>query len=84
VRQIRVERIGYPEDDDRVALGMGTDLGSSESIRFVVPPEAVLTVLASLHADEQPVIPVHEFDIVDWTVWWEEVGDSEDSDPSTR
>jgi hypothetical protein len=72
MRQIRIKRIAFPEDDDRVALGTGIDLASSESIRFVVPPEAVLSILASLHAGGQPTIQVHEFDIVDWTMWWEE------------
>jgi hypothetical protein len=71
-RTIRVERVGFPASES-VTVGTGRDLATAELIRFVVPPESVLLVLASLHAGENPVIHVHEFDIVDWTMWWEEV-----------
>jgi len=49
------------------------DVTTSERIRFVVPPEAVLGVLASLHRGKRPKIELHDFDVVDWTTWWEEV-----------
>jgi hypothetical protein len=61
-----------PPDSDVITLGNGTDLATSERIRFVVPPEAVLDVLATLQDGRTPDIEVHEFDVVDWTVCWEE------------
>jgi hypothetical protein len=39
----------------------------------VVPPQATLGVLATLHDGRTPDIQVHDFDVVDWTLWWEEV-----------
>jgi hypothetical protein len=70
---MRVERVHFSPDSDDLTLGTGIDMATSEPTRFVVPPEAVLGVLASSHAGEKPLIEVHEIDIVDWTMWWEEV-----------
>jgi hypothetical protein len=73
MRTIRVESVSSLPDTDVITLGTGTDLATSERIRFVVPPEAVLGVLANLHDEKTPDIEVHAFDVVDWTVWWEVV-----------
>ena len=73
MRRLTVQRIYYPPDEDDLTLGTGTDLASSESIRFVVPPDAALGVLASLHSGNRPEIDVHDIDVVDWSMWWEEV-----------
>jgi hypothetical protein len=51
-----------------------TDTNSLEELRLVVPPDQALSVLADLHAGFQPTIKVHEFDVVDWSPWWEETG----------
>ena len=73
MRRIAVERVHFPPDANELTLGTGTDLATSESVRFVVPPETTLSVLASLHAGKRPEIAVHDIDIVDWSMWWEEV-----------
>jgi hypothetical protein len=44
-------------------------------VRFVIPPNLSLRVLTELHAGRHPMIDVHEFDVVDWGAWWEEVFD---------
>ena len=72
MRLLRVEIVHFPPDADDLTLGTGTDLTTSEPARFVIPPEAVLGVLASLHAGKKPEIEVHDFDVVDWSMWWEE------------
>ena len=72
MRLVRVEIVHFPPDAGDLTLGTGTDLGTSEPLRFVIPPEIVLGVLASLHAGKKPVIEVHDFDIVDWSMLWEE------------
>jgi hypothetical protein len=59
-----------------VTLGVGTDAVSDETLRFVVPPNLALPVLTELHAGRHPTIDVHEFDVVDWDVWWEELPDA--------
>lgn len=72
MRWVRVERVHFPPGADDLTLGTGTDLEASKPLRFVVPPKAALGVLAALHAGEKPEIKVHDFDVVDWGVWWEE------------
>jgi hypothetical protein len=71
-RSIRIERVLFPSDSDNFTLAVGTDTNSLEELRLVVPPDQVLPALADLHAGFQPTIKVHEFDVVDWSPWWEE------------
>ena len=72
MRRLRVDRIGFPPNSDQVTLGTGTDAVSGETLRFVVPPNLALRVLAELHAGRHPTVDVHEFDVVDWSTWWQE------------
>ena len=72
MRRVRVEGVHFPPDTDDLTLGTGTDQAASEPVRFVVPPEVVLGVLAALHSGQKPEIEVHDFDVVDWGVFWEE------------
>jgi hypothetical protein len=58
-----------------VSLGTATDVVSGETVRFVIPPNLSFSVLTELHAGRHPTIDVHEFDVVDWGAWWEEVFD---------
>ena len=58
-----------------MTLGTGTDVVSGEMVRFVIPPNLSFRVLTELHAGRHPTIDVHEFDVVDWGTWWEEVSD---------
>lgn len=81
MRRIRVDRIAFPQDSDQVTLGTGTDAVSGQTERFVVPQNLALSVLAELHAGRHPTIEVHEFDVVDWGTWWEEVPRSSVSQP---
>jgi hypothetical protein len=55
-----------------VSLGTGTDVVSGEMVRFVVPPNMTFGVLTELHAGRHPTIDVHDFDVVDWSTWWQE------------
>lgn len=74
MRQLRVERVAFPPGSDLVTLGTGTDAVSGEEVRFVVPPDLALRVLAELHAGRHPTIEVHEFDVVAWPTWRDEHG----------
>jgi hypothetical protein len=73
-RSIRIERVLFPPDSDNFTLAVGTDTNTREELRLVVPPDQAPSVLADLHAGFQPTIKVHEFDVVDWSPWWEETG----------
>jgi hypothetical protein len=72
LRTVQLRSIGFPEDSDDIALGTGTDTVTGEHLRVVVPPDAILKALAHLQAGRQPVVRLHEFDVVDWTAWWSE------------
>jgi hypothetical protein len=72
IRHIRVDRVGFPPDTDELVLATGTDESDGQEKRFVVSPQEALSVLTALHAGRRPVIDVHDFDLVDWTVWWED------------
>lgn len=74
VRRLRVEWVAFPPGSDQLTLGTGTDLVSGEEVRFVVPPELALSVLSELHAGRQPTIGVHEFDVLDWSAWFDARG----------
>jgi hypothetical protein len=72
MRRLRVELVAFPPSSDTVTLGTGADTVSGETLRFVVPRDLALRVLAELHAGRHPTIDIHEFDVVDWDRWWEE------------
>jgi hypothetical protein len=42
-------------------------------MKIVVPPNEALRVLTELHAGGSPEVMVHDYDVVDWTAWWEEM-----------
>jgi hypothetical protein len=70
--RITVHHVAFPPDDDRLTLGVGVDESGGE-VRIVVPPKEALRVLTELHAGRYPEVDVHDFDVVDWTAWWEEI-----------
>ncbi len=72
MRSLQVKRVAFPSGSDQFTLGTGRDVVSGEEVRFVVPPDLALGVLADLRAGRHPTIDVHEFDVVDWGSWWEE------------
>lgn len=73
MRRLRVDRVAFAPGSDQLTLGTGTEAISGETFRFIVPPNLTLRVLAELHAGRHPTIEVHEFDVLDWGLWWEEV-----------
>ena len=73
MREVLIARVHFPPDGHDLTLATGVDLAASREIRVVVPPEEVLGVLAALHDGKQPVIEIHDFDVADWTGWWQEV-----------
>ena len=70
--RVRVHHVAFPKEADTLTLGMGERESDGQPLRFLVPPEAVLEVLAALHAGRKPLIKVHSIDVLEWNIWWEE------------
>jgi hypothetical protein len=72
MKRVQIDRMHFPPDSDGITLATGIVLATSQHIRLVVPPEAVLGVLAAVHHGNKPVLEIHDFDVVDWSAFWEE------------
>jgi hypothetical protein len=70
--RITSQRIAFPPGTDATTLAVGVDESGGE-VRIVVPPDEALRVLTELHSGGSPEVMVHDYDVVDWTAWWEEV-----------
>jgi hypothetical protein len=66
MRTIEAVRLGFPDPDGGAVVGEGRDVETGETVRFVVPPEQRLAVLAAAHRGERPIICLHSIDVLPW------------------
>jgi hypothetical protein len=66
VRRVEVLRLGFPDADGDALVGEGIDIVTTERVKFIVPPDQRLRVLAEAHAGRRLVLSLHPFDAVPW------------------
>jgi hypothetical protein len=71
VRRLMVSQIGFPEGSTAVGLGSGIETSTGEVVRFSVPETKARELMTSLVQGDFPEVDLHEFEIVDWRVWFE-------------
>jgi hypothetical protein len=70
LHRVTLERVEFPPDTEFV-LGIGRH--RHDEVCVLVPAKDVLRVLADVHAGRHPVVSVHDFDVLDWTPWDEDL-----------